>query len=139
MRQYLVGGFIRYPGETFPLKGVAVLEDDEVMDAQTLAKVEAILLGESNLSGGGATRVAITTFQPFETKVPAAAPPEEPIHLNECSVILPPVDSPLLIEIAPGVLLRATRDEHAQRRNDLLRFKLQDGGFFVGRPRWTHA
>lgn len=60
------------------------------------------------------------------------------VHLNDCSVVMPPVDSPLLIEIAPGVLLRASRDAHAESRNDLLRFRLDHGGFYTGRPRWTH-
>jgi hypothetical protein len=134
MRQYLVGGFVQYAGTSRPIKGTALLEDDEVMDAQTLAKVEALLLRENNSTGTIATRVAITTFQPFEEQ----GSWEEEIHLNECSVILPPVDSPLLIEVAPGVVRRATRVKHAQQRDDSLEFFFEDGARYIGRPRWTH-
>lgn len=141
MKQYLVAGHILFhtPGQSLPIKGIAVLADHEVMDLPTLAKVEAILLHEHNTLSkmAVAKAVQITSFQPFETQA-VAQPAAEP-HLNECSVVLPPVDSPLLIEIAPGVLLPAKRDEHAESRNDLLRFRLEHGGFFTGRPRWTHA
>lgn len=60
-------------------------------------------------------------------------------HLNECGTILPPVDSPLLIEIAPGVLLNASRPAHVPQRDDQLMFDLDAGGMYIGRPLWTHA
>lgn len=62
----------------------------------------------------------------------------EAVQLNECSVIMPPVDSPIMIEIAPGVLLKASRPAHAEARGDQLVFNLETHGQFVGRPRWTH-
>lgn len=62
----------------------------------------------------------------------------EDIQLNTCDRIMPPVDSPLLIEVAPGVLLKASRLTHAERRDDLLVFELGDGFQYTGRPRWTH-
>lgn len=194
MKQYLVAGHIVFhtPSQFLPIKGVAALEDHEVMDLPTLAKVEAILLHEHNTLGKMAVAKAIVlhSFQPFETPAvaqPAAEPhlnPEEQslhhrwveeirdlrhtlddlgvpvraegvvptvarllrnqaalnsaVHLNECSVVLPPVDSPLLIEIAPGVLLRATRPAHAESKLSQLAFDLENGRYY-GRPRWTHA
>lgn len=138
MRHYLVSGFLTYGGgATQPMAGTAVLEDHEIMDLATVGKVQHILLLENNRTGTIATSLRITGFQPFETSaavVQAAAAP----HLNECSVVLPPVDSPLLIEIAPGVLLKASRPAHAKQRKDLLLFDLDTGGMFIGHPRWTH-
>ena len=139
MKQYLVAGFITFQRLTdwLPIKAIALLEDHEVMDHATLAKVEAILLQENNAGDNAVAKaVQITSFQPFETQV-VAQPAAEP-HLNECSVVLPPVDSPLLIELAPGVLLRAKRPAHAEQREDLLLFDMTTGGMFIGRPRWTH-
>lgn len=138
MKQYLVSGFITFQRLTdwLPIKAIAVLEDHEVMDHATLAKVEAILLQENNVGRNTVAKgVHLHNFQPYETQA-VAQPAAEP-HLNECSVVLPPVDSPLLIEIAPGVLVRATRPAHAETRDDYLRFDLEHG-WFTGRPRWTH-
>lgn len=148
MRQYLINGYLEFTGKPFRciLGGRAILEDHEVMDHATLRKVEALLLAEQlelRDAGKGVAAWAepcgfkVTSFQPFETSaavVQAAAAP----HLNECSVVLPPVDSPLLIEIAPGVLLKASRPAHAEARGDQLVFNLETHGQFVGRPRWTH-
>lgn len=147
MKHYLVNGYLEFTGKPFRciLGGRAVLEDHEIMDHATLRKVEAILLAEQmelRAAGKGVAAWAepcgfrVTGFQLFETQA-MAQPAAEP-HLNECSVVMPPVDSPLLIEIAPGVLLKASRDAHAESRNDLLRFRLEHGGFFTGRPKWTH-
>lgn len=154
MKQYLVSGFTYLEHgadlgggfERIPLVAKATLEPHEVMDPTTVQKVEQILMLEARAiertrpegMQDQIFELRIHSFQPFETSaefvpVPPAAP-----HLNECSVVMPPVDSPLLIELAPGVLLKATRDEHAESRNDLLRFRLEHGGFFTGRPRWTH-
>lgn len=152
MRKYLVSGYITFhaPGQWVPFRGAATLTDEEVMDPTTIATVEGILLKEHNSGDNTVAKgFTITHFQPYETE-PAASSCSSyyaelakmygnTIHLNECSVTMPPVDSPLLIEIAPGVLLKATRDQHAESRNDLLRFRMEQGGFFVGRPRWTHA
>lgn len=60
------------------------------------------------------------------------------VQLNECSTVLPPVDSPLIIEIAPGVLMKASRPAHVERKNGQLAFDLFEGGQYIGRPRWTH-
>ena len=60
------------------------------------------------------------------------------VQLNECGTVLPPVDSPLVIEIQPGVMVGASRISHVERRGDQLVFDLAHGGQFVGRPRWTH-
>lgn len=190
MRQYLVSGYITFQRLTdwFPIKAIATLEDHEVMDHGTLAKVEAILLAENN-SGDNtiAKAVHLHSFQPYEAAPPetqsSLTPEEQSLHhrwvdevrslrgamddlgiavhpngvipsvtrllrnqaelnaaiqLNECSVIMPPVDSPILIEIAPGVLLKASRPAHAEARGDQLVFNLETHGQFVGRPRWTH-
>lgn len=137
MKQYLVSGYLRFGGgQTQPARGMALLSPGEVMDPTAVSDVERILLAEHNRTGAIATEWRVTGFQPYETQA-VAQPAAEP-HLNECSVVLPPVDSPLLIEIAPGVLVRATRPAHAQTRDDYLRFDLEHG-WFTGRPRWTHA
>lgn len=159
MRTYLVSGFIQFQLLTdwLPLKAQAVLEDHEVMDLSTIAKIEAQLLHENNLTNTIAKRVAITHFQPIETALltPQGAlrmwreglgrpiaeewAKTEQLQLNDCSVILPPVDSPLLIELMPGVILRAIRPEFAEHRGDQLLFNLEGGnGQYIGRPRWTH-
>lgn len=139
MRPYLVAGYIHHQQimDCLPIKALAVLEDHEVMDAFTLAKIEIQLLAEHNAGPNTvATKVRLHSFQAYEP-LPVTEPVALP-HLNECAVVLPPVDSPLLIELAPGVLLKATREEYAQTRNDLLKFKMEHGGWFTGRPRWTH-
>lgn len=65
-------------------------------------------------------------------------PAEEDVQLNTCEKIMPPVDSPLLIEVAPGVLLRAIRKVHVEPRSAPMMFELDAGGLYTGRPRWTH-
>lgn len=150
MRHYLVQGHILAVGGNRPFRGVATLEPHEVMDFSTLQKVEDQLLAEARalweeLPEGVRSRspkpkdCQVGSFQPFET--PASAPAQKPVdvQLNDCGTVLPPVDSPLIIEIAPGVLLRATRPAHVQQRNELLMFDLEAGGMYIGRPRWTHA
>lgn len=139
MRKYLVSGFLVYSGGAVrPLAATAVLNPDECMNPVTVAQVEKILLDENNRTGAVATSMRVTHFQPFETAPPASEVIQEVVQLNECSVIMPPVDSPLLIEVAPGVLLRATRPAHAANRNDPLLFNLEHGGSYLGQPRWTH-
>ena len=139
MKPYLVGGYIRYAGGiTRPARAIAILEDHEVMDIQTLVKVEEQLLRENNRAETIGTEWRVTSFQPYEP-LPVTEPVVLP-HLNECAVVLPPVGSPLLIEIAPGVLVRASRPSHAPTRDDYLRFDIEGNtdGWYVGRPRWTH-
>jgi len=139
MKQYLVAGYIHFQQvmDYVPIKALAVLEDHEVMDLLTLAKVEAQLLAEHNKGPNTVARaIKLHSFQPYEP-LPVVEPVARP-HLNECAVVLPPVDSPLLIEITPGVLLRAKRPAHAEQREDLLLFDLEAGGMYIGRPRWTH-
>lgn len=135
MRQYLVHAYGVHPGQAipFPFNGVIHLEDHEIFDAATLLTSQN-LLSEQN----GGIEVKIVAFQPLETAAAAPAPVALDIQLNECGTILPPVDSPLLIEVAPGVLLRAIRPEYAEHKGDQLFFNLQDGGRYIGRPRWTH-
>lgn len=139
MRKYLVSGYFTYAGGAVrPIAGTATLTPEECMDPSTVAQVEKILLDENNRTGTIATSMRVTQFQPFETAPPAAGVTQEAVQLNECSVIMPPVDSPLLIELAPGVLLRATRPAHAANRKDPLLFNLEHGGSYLGQPRWTH-
>lgn len=141
MRKYLVSGFLTYGGgATQPMAGTAVLEDHEIMDLATVGKVQHILLLENNRTGTIATSLRITSFQPFETPAAVQPVPAPAVHLNPADfAALPPVDSPLLIEIAPGVLVLASRPAHAEQKGDDLRFDLPSGGRVVGRFRWTHA
>lgn len=136
MRQYLVHAYGVYPGQAipFPFNGVIHLDDHEVFDAATLITSQN-LLSEQN----GGIEVKIVAFQPLETAAnTSSCSVMSDLQLNECGTILPPVDSPLLIEVAPGVLLRAIRPEYAEHKGDQLFFNLQDGGRYIGRPRWTH-
>lgn len=59
------------------------------------------------------------------------------IHLNPASV-LPPVDTPLLIELEPGNLVRAMRPAFVEKRDYALEFRLDNGGTVFGRFRWTY-
>lgn len=141
MKTYLVSGYLYFKSNApVPFCGTAVTEPGEVMDLKTLRRVEEIVLAEhlAKLPPNKvpAYNAGIASFQPFETSA-VAQPAAEP-HLNECSVVLPPVDSPLLIEIAPGMLLKAKRPAHAEQREDLLLFDLDVGGMYIGRPKWTH-
>lgn len=162
MRKYLVSGFLHFEDLSYrPLAGVAVLQPGERMDQETLAAVQHQLLDEARVHGeqknlARPTGFRIHSFQPFETMSPMErgyrrargkdfiegvlqAIKESPdIQLNDCGTVLPPVDSPLLIEVAPGVLLKAIRPEHAESRDDQLVFNLESGGKFIGRPAWTH-
>lgn len=136
MKTYLVSGILTFSdGRTRPFVSTHTLGPSGCMDLQTLTYVEALALEHQNRHGTIAQLAQAHSFQQLETAPPI--PPAE-VHLNDCSVVMPPVDSPLLIEVAPGVLLRASRDAHAESRNDLLRFRLDHGGFYTGRPRWTH-
>lgn len=67
------------------------------------------------------------------------AQPYVGLHLN-CidSSAMPPVDSPLIIEIQPGMLVNAKRTAHAAAKGDDLVYELQHGGLAIGRFRWTH-
>lgn len=136
MRQYLVHAYGVNPGQAipFPFNGVIHLEDHEVFDAATLVTSQQ-LLSEQN----GGIEVKIVAFQPLETAAVAPAQIPADLQLNECGTVLPPVDSPLLIEIAPGVLLKALRPEYAEHKGDQLLFNLENGGRYIGRPRWTHV
>lgn len=135
MRQYLVHA-IGASAKTgiVPFNAVIHLGDHEHFGPQALLDAQR-LLQEQN----GGVEVKIVSFQPFElppTNVSTSNMAD--IQLNECSTILPPVDSPLLIEVAPGVLLRAVRMTFVERRGDNMHFELDAGGMYVGRPRWTH-
>lgn len=135
MRQYLVHAYGVNPGQAipFPFNGVIRLEDHEVFDSAALVTSQQ-LLSEQN----GGIEVKIVAFQALETAAVAPAQVPTDLQLNECGTTLPPVDSLLLIEIAPGVLLRALRPEYAEHKGDQLLFNLANGGRYIGRPRWTH-
>lgn len=61
----------------------------------------------------------------------------ETMHLNSAGN-LPPVACPLLIEIAPGRLVRAERPTAVANRGDDLTYKLTDGNIIHGKLRWTY-
>lgn len=142
-REYLVAGILQFYGqlEQKVFTAIVPLRQDEVMDAARIAQVEQEALRAQNKNGTIATACMVTSFQMLEMKwrFSFETPAADEIHLNECDVILPPVDSPLLIELAPDILLPATREAHAEKREDLLVFNLDSGGWYTGRPRWTHA
>lgn len=52
--------------------------------------------------------------------------------------MLPPVSCPLLIELEPGVLVRASRPTFAESKGDQLVFETEHGLTVIGRPRWTY-
>ena len=58
-------------------------------------------------------------------------------HLNGQDV-LPPVDCPLLIALAPGKLVRAERTGHVESRNHDMEYRVSDGNKIMGRFRWTY-
>lgn len=138
MRQYLVHAYGVNPGQAipFPFNAVIHLEDHEAFDAVAVVTSQG-LLSEEN----GGIEVKIVGFQLLEQQ--SVERPRDwlsptGVQLNQCGTILPPVDSPLLIEITPGVLVRALRPEHASAKGDQLVFNLESGGKFIGRPAWTH-
>lgn len=136
MKYYLVSGHLVYAaGQIQHFRLIRTLAPGECMDPAMMTQMEKQILAENNRQGTIGKLAMITSFQAFETTPPV--PPAE-VHLNDCSVVLPPVDSLLLIEIAPDVLLKATRPAHADSREDQLTFDLKDGGVYIGRPRWTH-
>jgi len=59
------------------------------------------------------------------------------VHLNNPGD-LPPVNCPLLIEIAPGRLVRAERPSMVERRGNDLTYRLSDGNEIHGQLRWTY-
>lgn len=61
----------------------------------------------------------------------------DPVHLNSAGN-LPPVACPLLIEIAPGRLVRAERPTAVANRGDDLTYQLTDGNVIHGKLRWTY-
>lgn len=61
----------------------------------------------------------------------------ETVHLNSAGN-LPPVACPLLIEIAPGRLVRAERPTAVANRNDDMAYRLTDGNVIQGKLRWTY-
>ena len=58
-------------------------------------------------------------------------------HLNAADV-LPPVDCPLLIEVAPGRLVKAERTGHVASRGNEMEYRVSDGNVIMGRLRWTY-
>lgn len=58
-------------------------------------------------------------------------------HLNAATV-LPPVDCPLLIELAPGKLVRAERTGHVESRSHDMQYRVSDGNVISGKFRWTY-
>lgn len=145
MKHYLISGFLHFEDLSHrPYVGYAALQPSEVMDRDTVRTVQHLLLEEAQsfsaqqglpLPAGFRAH----SFQPFETSAAVQPEPAPAVHLNPADfAALPPVDSPLLIEIAPGVLVLASRPAHAEQKGDDLRFDLPSGGHVVGRFRWTH-
>lgn len=136
MRHYLVHAIGASPqtGLT-PFNGVIHLEDHEVFDAATVITSQN-LLSEQN----GGVEVKIMGFQLLESRDGTlTCTAASGLQLNDCGTVLPPVDSPLLIQIAEDVpLLRAYRPVYAEHKGDQLEFNLEGGGKFIGRPLWTH-
>lgn len=62
---------------------------------------------------------------------------KEAVHLNAASN-LPPVECPLLVEIAPGRLVRAERPSMLASRGDDMAYVLTDGNVIHGKLRWTY-
>lgn len=128
-----------YTPASYPFMQLVALDDHEVLDVAKLHEVQGIC--ETELRGKlvMGDRVVITGWQVLED-APAHAKASTELHLNSIDAAnLPPVDSPLLIEIVPGVLLRARRPTHVNDKHAELRFDLDAGGYAVGRFRWTHA
>lgn len=59
------------------------------------------------------------------------------IHLNPVDH-LPPVETPLLIELAPGRLMAATRTGFIEKRDREMEYLLANGTTIVGRFPWTY-
>lgn len=128
-----------YAPASYPFMQLIELDDHEVLDVAKLHEVQGICETELRDRLAMGDRVVLTGWQVLEgASAPDKAPTE--LHLNSIDAAnLPPVDSPLLIEIAPGVLLKATRPAHVEDKHAELRFDLDAGGYAVGRFRWTHA
>lgn len=63
--------------------------------------------------------------------------PGEPMHLNSADD-LPPVDCPLLIEVAPGEMKRAHRTAFIASTERTMTYQTTDGEQLSGRFRWTY-
>lgn len=59
------------------------------------------------------------------------------VHLNSAD-ILPPVECPLLVELAPGKLVNAERTAFVEHRGNDLTYKVSDGNVICGKFRWTY-
>lgn len=59
------------------------------------------------------------------------------MHLNSANT-LPPVQCPLLIEIAPDRVVRAERTSWVLHRDNDLTYKICDGNEITGKFRWTY-
>ena len=58
-------------------------------------------------------------------------------HTNS-ETTLPPVDCPLLIEVATGLLVPALRPAFVEHRGNDLTYRLSDGTEIIGQFRWTY-
>jgi hypothetical protein len=59
------------------------------------------------------------------------------VHLNAATT-LPPVECPLLVELAPGRLVHAERTSHVECRGHDLTYLVSDGNVIHGQFRWTY-
>ncbi len=62
---------------------------------------------------------------------------EVDVHLNPASV-LPPVDTPLIIRIPDGRIVKAMRPIFLTNRNDLILYRFEDGSEVEGRFPWSY-
>lgn len=62
---------------------------------------------------------------------------DQDTHLN-VACVLPPVDCPLLIELAPGKLVKAERTGHVESRSHDMQYRVSDGNLITGKFRWTY-
>ena len=130
MPQYLVAFEVRSDNGLSTYRGSLVEEMDGITEESLTLKAQS--LGSDFLGNCHITNVIKLDGQDQTREW------SKGIDLMTCGMRLPPVDSPLLIEVAPGVLAKASRPAHAESKDDTLTFTLE-GGTFLGRPRWTHA
>lgn len=140
-RSYLFSGWVSSPfGAPVPFNQIIDLAPDEVLDVVKLHEIQGICETEI----GSAWREQLPSEWRLIISGFSALPGPNPmpvltLHLNPAdSGAMPPVGSPLIIEIQPGVLIKATRLKHAEQKDAELRYDLEGGGYVVGRFPWTH-
>lgn len=125
-----------------PFSQIISFEPHEVLDVAKLHEVHGICVAEVGAAWRGVLpstwQLIITGFNQLEDGKGPQLPPLT-LHLNPAdSGAMPPVGSPLIIEIQPGVLIKASRLKHAEHKDAQLQYDLEGGGYVVGRFPWTH-